>query len=325
MHKGNDLIGKSVVAADTGKIIHKVHDVVIDSPGQQLLALLVDEGGLLASAQIIPFRDVASVGPDAVMVASETVVMAANEHPAVEKVVNADQKIVSLKVMTEDGQDLGTIADLYFDEQTGTIAGYEVSGGLMSDVKTGRSFLPAPKSQKLGRDVMIVPNDTVQLIESQVGGLRGMAQQAGKTVKEKTGQMKDKMYEGSSEARAQAGKAQERFKSRTKDLVDGSKGEFEQGWEEVKQVAGDMWGKAKDKAGKAGVLKEQSVQELEEQRIKHALGRPADRVILDREDNVILERGELITNKVVERARQAGVLDLLLGSVSSEDKLARRS
>jgi hypothetical protein len=38
-------------------------------------------------------------------------------------------------------------------------------------------------------------------------------------------------------------------------------------------------------------------------------------VILDRQDNVILNVGELITNQAVDRSRQEGVLDILLSSV----------
>ncbi|MDQ5852218.1 MAG: photosystem reaction center subunit H, partial [Chloroflexota bacterium] len=43
------------------------------------------------------------------------------------------------------------------------------------------------------------------------------------------------------------------------------------------------------------------------------------RVILDPQDNVILNVGELITHQAVERARQAGVLDMLLSSVYEKD------
>jgi len=57
----------------------------------------------------------------------------------------------------------------------------------------------------------------------------------------------------------------------------------------------------------------------ESERIKRVLGRPVTRVILDSQDNVILNTGEVITNQAVRRARVAGVLDILLDSVYEGD------
>lgn len=54
----------------------------------------------------------------------------------------------------------------------------------------------------------------------------------------------------------------------------------------------------------------------QEKKINAALGRPVTRVILDRSDNIILNTGELVTNSAVQRAREAGVLDILLDSVA---------
>jgi len=58
-------------------------------------------------------------------------------------------------------------------------------------------------------------------------------------------------------------------------------------------------------------------EQVERRRIRDALGRPVERVILDQQDQVILNRGEYVTNRAIERARDAGVLDILLSSVST--------
>jgi uncharacterized protein YrrD len=55
-----------------------------------------------------------------------------------------------------------------------------------------------------------------------------------------------------------------------------------------------------------------------QRRIKFALGRPVTRVILDENDNVILNTGDIITHRAVEAARAAGVLDILLESVYTD-------
>jgi uncharacterized coiled-coil protein SlyX len=70
---------------------------------------------------------------------------------------------------------------------------------------------------------------------------------------------------------------------------------------------------------RVSTFQERRAQEKEIKRIKNALGRPSKRVILDRQDNVILNIGDLITNEAVERARAADMLDVLLNSVDESD------
>lgn len=76
---------------------------------------------------------------------------------------------------------------------------------------------------------------------------------------------------------------------------------------------------------KTGVedFQERRAQEKEIKDIKNALGRPIKRVILDKQDNVILNVGDLVTHQAIERARHADILDVLLDSVDeSEPEIA---
>ena len=66
-------------------------------------------------------------------------------------------------------------------------------------------------------------------------------------------------------------------------------------------------------------FQERRAQEKEIQNIKNALGRPSKRVILDRQDNVILNVGDLITNQAIEHARAADMLDVLFNSVDERE------
>jgi hypothetical protein len=78
-------------------------------------------------------------------------------------------------------------------------------------------------------------------------------------------------------------------------------------WDKVKETTSDLQGR--------------STEAIAEQRIKGALGRPTTRVILDRNDEVILNVGELITHKAINSARSADILDLLLDSVYTNKPL----
>jgi hypothetical protein len=82
--------------------------------------------------------------------------------------------------------------------------------------------------------------------------------------------------------------------------------------QQMKAGAEGLWEQVKETASN---LQEQGTQAIEDRRIKGALGRPVARVILDQNDEVILNIGELITHQAINIARQSDVLDVLLDSV----------
>ena len=70
------------------------------------------------------------------------------------------------------------------------------------------------------------------------------------------------------------------------------------------------------------VDEEQTKKRLAE--IADAIGRPVTKVILDREDNVVLNLGDIITHQAIQRAHDSGGLDSLLGSVYKAASSSRR-
>ena len=114
--KGSDIIGLPVVTFDSGEKIEKVTDVVFDHSTNQVLAFLVDEGGWFSSARVVPFEELQTVGPDALIVPVKSAVVEAGRVPAVAKILERDNVLKGTKIMTTDGRDLGSMRDLYFDE-----------------------------------------------------------------------------------------------------------------------------------------------------------------------------------------------------------------
>ena len=79
-------------------------------------------------------------------------------------------------------------------------------------------------------------------------------------------------------------------------------------WDKFTRKVGEMT----DAAGQR-VDHEQTKRRLDE--IEDAVGRPVTKVMLDLEDRVILDLGDLITHAAVQRAHDAGALDSLPASV----------
>jgi uncharacterized protein YrrD len=470
MRKGRDIIGKPVVSYDTGEKFDRIQDLIFDQTNNRLIGFLLQESGWFRDARVLLLGEVQAVGADAVIVSTKDAVVEARQIQVVADILKRNNILKGTRIMTTDGRDLGTLIDLYFDERTGAIEGYEASGGLFADVYSGRSFVPAPQTLKVGMDVAFVPSQTADLMEEQVGGIKAALQTASEKVQETAQVTGDKLQEVSrvaserakeaaqvagdklqeakrgatasvtnaivdpaeqkafvigkiasqdvsipggghvvlegqviSELMAQSaeyfgvldelyrsvgGKVTEKLTERLENSVAGlaveqalgrrvqvlirtSAGSIiaapgqivtepvleraklhhreqdllnavglsttsavrEQGvgvagkagdrlklaseetGTQLQSSAKSLWAQVQEKASE---FQDRSAQLLEEKRIKGALGRPVNRVILDRHDGVILNVGELITHEAIELARESDVLDLLLNSVYTE-------
>jgi hypothetical protein len=82
---------------------------------------------------------------------------------------------------------------------------------------------------------------------------------------------------------------------------------------------GNLWDQFTAKIGEMTDATGRRVDEEQTKRrlsdIADAIGRPVTKVILDRDDNVILNLGDIITHQSIQRAHDAGGLDSLLSSV----------
>ena len=184
MRNGKGMIGKPVVAYDSGEEFENIVDLIFDQENNLLLGFLVDEGGWFSSALVLPLSSIQAIGADAVIVSSRDAIASASEFPEIENILTRDNVLRGTRIMTVDGRDLGTMVDLYFDDKTGAIEGYEVSGGIFADAYSGRSFVPAPDTLKIGEDIAFVPSETADLMQEQIGGIKAVMQTAGEKVQE---------------------------------------------------------------------------------------------------------------------------------------------
>jgi uncharacterized protein YrrD len=129
MQKAKSVIGKDVLSLATGGRIHSVKDILVGAGNDEVVAFLVDEGGLLGTSTVVPYEAIQSIGRDAVVIDQESSVVPAANTPEVKAILDRNNKPVGKPVYTEDGQKMGDIADFYFDDANGRITGFEVSGG----------------------------------------------------------------------------------------------------------------------------------------------------------------------------------------------------
>jgi len=167
MLKASELIHRLLITRDAGEQVGKVEDLVVDQTGSRVLGVLVDEKGWFSGAHVVRWPAVLSVGEDTVVIDSKTSVVKASEVPEMKDVFDRGNVLAGVRVRTTDGQDLGKFEAFYFDEKSGRILGYELSGGT-GRKRRSRSFLPTPGSFEAGKDVAFVSPeaaDTLQDLE----------------------------------------------------------------------------------------------------------------------------------------------------------------
>ena len=342
MRKGTEVIGLTVVTFDTGEKLDSVNDIVFDQDSNHVLALVVDEGGWTSNARVVPFEAIQTIGPDAVIITTAQAVIDASHRPRINDILERNNILKGTAIMTTDGRELGELSDIYFDEATGAVEGYETSGGIFADAYTGRSFIPAKYTLRIGEDAAFVPPEVIELMEEhREGGLKDQLEQlrnqtapadaettatirlpletakglrAQQPVRTEqgmyivtTGQIVDdphieraKRFNKEDELLEAVGLLQEQADQSTP-----------QSHSEHDQSPG-LWANVKQKVAS---WQDKSSQKIEAERINEALGRPVNRVILDDQDRVILNTGEIITHEAIEQARRNKVLDVLLDSV----------
>jgi uncharacterized protein YrrD len=369
VRKGKSVIGKDVLSLADGAKVETVSDVIVDPSGQRLVALVVNEGGLMSSAKVVPIEEVSSFGKDAVVIRSQDSIISTSQNQALRDIVDQDEKILGKKVYTVDGDNQGSVGDIYFDERTGSVVGYEVSGGLLGDAAKGTSYLPTDEITTIGVDVIYVQPEVATALEQQVGGIQGAVKGAGDKLGEtktvitaKAGQARDAAGERGGQATSNTGdalvgkrtgqdveadngavivprgrrvrgedveaaRAAGKLPALTSAVALGAAQEAGAGAKDALGAAGDSAGSLWDQfTAKIGEMTDATGKRVDEQQTKRrlgeiadAIGRPVTKVILDREDNVILNLGDIITHQAVQRAHDSGGLDSLLSSVYKAD------
>jgi uncharacterized protein YrrD len=150
LHAVNGLFGKDVVVESTGERRAKVEDVVFDREARRVVALLVGDG-LLGGRRFVRWEEISGLG-DVIVVRGGAEFPRLRDDPELSDLHKNSYKITGTDVI-HGGEKIGSVSDILVDD-SGAVAGYEVSRGLLGDLK-GRRFLPADQVEAAGRDAIL--------------------------------------------------------------------------------------------------------------------------------------------------------------------------
>jgi uncharacterized protein YrrD len=165
--KGRNLLGLAVVGSSDGKHLGTVQDLFFDHDGEELLALVLANKDLfgLIDAIIVPWHQVRQVGGDVIMVESAASAKRLGDEPRIRDLAQRETTLSGTQVLSPDGKQLGTLADMVIDLTDGHIIGYEISSGLIQDTLRGKKFLPAPPGLSIGNDAAIASPESAARLQ----------------------------------------------------------------------------------------------------------------------------------------------------------------
>ncbi len=163
-----EVVGKHVITVQ-GEDLGVVERILVNPETAAVAGLTLSAKGWFKGEKAVEFGSVKAIGGYAVTLENSELVVALNSAPALEQLAN-QFNLYGSRVITPQGELMGTVDDFAFDTVTGTIESFLLSGGLIKNLTKGKASVPMSAVEKIGPDV-IVTNETApeNLIKNQQG------------------------------------------------------------------------------------------------------------------------------------------------------------
>lgn len=112
------LIGRDVVSRSSAETIGRLHDVIVDVPSRRVVAWQVGKG---RKAKLVSHQHVTGIGDAAVVVDDEASLRAAT-GPLERATIQGHRRLLDARVLTEDGDEQGSVTDVEIDTASGALA-----------------------------------------------------------------------------------------------------------------------------------------------------------------------------------------------------------
>ncbi|EIJ78983.1 PRC-barrel domain protein [Bacillus methanolicus PB1] len=146
------LKGLPVYELKSGEKIGDIYDLNISSSGI-VKGILIKNGDFFRKSYMIRIENITDFGLDGVMVQDKKVLEPINSP---DYTLEHKQSLTGKMIMSNKGDKLGLLEDVYFLEEMGTIVGYELTDGFFSDITEGKRVVKTADPPAIGKDAIIV-------------------------------------------------------------------------------------------------------------------------------------------------------------------------
>ncbi|MCQ6278205.1 PRC-barrel domain-containing protein [Bacillus sp. EB600] len=147
------LKGMPIYNQRNGLKIGDVCDLAISANGM-VTGLLVKRGTFFKQTYFLAIDKVSSFGWDGIMVDGSLQLEKLKLTP--EYTCTHQNSLTGKMLISRSGESLGLVRDVYFQEEVGTIIGYEVTDGFFTDITEGKQVIETDLPPAIGKDAIIV-------------------------------------------------------------------------------------------------------------------------------------------------------------------------
>jgi uncharacterized protein YrrD len=149
------LNGLSVITLNGGEEIGKVIDLLFHETHVE--GFLINKNGWLNRHLFVPLENIYSIGHDAILITDVKMLSTYDKKQfPYYSLHNGAKKIVGKTLLSTEGEKLGLVEDVYFNENMGNIVGYEVTDGFIADIKEGKRVLKSTAPLTVGEEVLVI-------------------------------------------------------------------------------------------------------------------------------------------------------------------------
>ena len=156
MRRFSEIIGKGIVAADTGKPLGRVADLLIDHRRNHVVAVIVGRGWF-SNTRVLPYAHVMALGDQAVVASSEVALLARQQWRQQRAQETSSSELMKKMIIGPTGDCIGRIRDGLVDERAGRVCGLEISRAAVDDTLEPTVFIHTCPEMQVGRYAVLIP------------------------------------------------------------------------------------------------------------------------------------------------------------------------
>ena len=166
MRSVRDIVGKPLIAIDSGDKVGTISDALIEDGSVRLVGL-VASGGTLGKEHVVPFEEIQTIGGDTVLIRSATGVIGAREWREAGVQTTRSSALKGKPIVTVTGHRLGEVGDVLVNAGTGAFEALEVAASDFGGLRTKRSLIRPGADIRIGPDAVVVPEGAAQQPEPE--------------------------------------------------------------------------------------------------------------------------------------------------------------
>lgn len=149
-----------------------IADIIYSTANFKLLGLQLTSPKKLNNKLIAPYKKVKSLTSEGIVITSQKELVYYHQIPEIELALSNPTKLIGIEVHSHSGDLLGTIVDTLINNQKGTIEGFLMSEGVLSDLMDGYCLIPATSIFDIIQGPVVLNQGLENIVIDRQGGLK---------------------------------------------------------------------------------------------------------------------------------------------------------